>query len=75
MHVLTTPAQAGAKGVVIWGASRDVNTKEKCQELADYVETVLGPAVQQARAGSARRRRQPRLNPTLESPELENNGL
>uniref|UniRef100_A0A146KZS6 Hyaluronidase n=3 Tax=Lygus hesperus TaxID=30085 RepID=A0A146KZS6_LYGHE len=73
LHVLTAPAQIGAKGVVIWGASRDVNSKEKCEALVDYVEKVLGPAVQQAKAGGARRRRQPRVHPNFQN--IETNRL
>lgn len=35
----------GAEGVVIWGASADVNTKEKCQVVRDYLTKTLGPIV------------------------------
>ncbi|KAF6203451.1 hypothetical protein GE061_001782 [Apolygus lucorum] len=72
LHVLSAPAQAGARGVVIWGASRDVNSREKCEALVDYVDKVLGPAVQQVKAGGARRRRQPRVH---HFPKIEMNRL
>ncbi|KRT86603.1 glycoside hydrolase [Oryctes borbonicus] len=32
-----------ADGVIIWGSSKDVNSKKSCQLLHDYVENVLGP--------------------------------
>ncbi|GJQ75196.1 hypothetical protein Trydic_g9798 [Trypoxylus dichotomus] len=32
-----------ADGVIIWGSSKDVNSRKKCQQLYDYVENVLGP--------------------------------
>ncbi|KAK6634016.1 hypothetical protein RUM44_004623 [Polyplax serrata] len=32
-------------GAVIWGASNDVNSKEKCETLLEYLKTVLGPTV------------------------------
>lgn len=41
------PKKEGAAGVIIWGASNDVNTEKKCRALNDYVETILGPTAQQ----------------------------
>lgn len=41
------PKKEGAAGVIIWGASNDVNTEQKCRALNEYIETVLGPTVQQ----------------------------
>lgn len=32
-------------GVIIWGSSGDVNTKENCLALQNYVDEVLGPVV------------------------------
>lgn len=32
-------------GFIIWGSSNDVNTKKKCLELYDYIDTVLGPVL------------------------------
>ncbi|XP_017783797.1 PREDICTED: hyaluronidase A-like [Nicrophorus vespilloides] len=32
-------------GVIIWGSSNDVNSKEKCQRLYNYIEKVLGPTI------------------------------
>ncbi|CAH1263425.1 HYAL1 [Branchiostoma lanceolatum] len=36
-------AGQGSAGVVIWGASADVNSKENCLSLRDYVTTTFGP--------------------------------
>lgn len=33
----------GADGMILWGSSDDVNSKEKCENLKKYIETVLGP--------------------------------
>lgn len=43
---LQIPKREGADGVVIWGASNDLNTKEKCLSVQDYVNRILGPMVQ-----------------------------
>lgn len=32
-------------GAIIWGSSKDLNSKEKCDALADYVDNELGPLV------------------------------
>lgn len=36
----------GLEGAVVWGSKRDVDTKEKCLAMKNYVETGLGPLVQ-----------------------------
>eukprot|EP00058_Branchiostoma_floridae_P027844 XP_002613335.1 hypothetical protein BRAFLDRAFT_68302 [Branchiostoma floridae] len=36
-------AGQGSAGVVIWGASADVSSKENCLSLRDYVTTIFGP--------------------------------
>lgn len=35
----------GADGLIIWGSSDDINTREKCQQLNEYLANVLGPIV------------------------------
>lgn len=42
---LVVPRRQGADGVVIWGATKDVNTREKCLAMLDYLQTDLGPTV------------------------------
>ncbi|XP_066995025.2 hyaluronidase B [Anabrus simplex] len=42
---INIPKQLQLNGVMIWGSSNDLNTKEKCQNLQKYVDTVLGPVV------------------------------
>ncbi|XP_066597409.1 hyaluronidase-like isoform X2 [Prorops nasuta] len=37
-------ADLGADGFIVWGSSMDVNTKEKCEKLYNYLLKVLGPA-------------------------------
>lgn len=32
-------------GIIIWGSSNDVNTKTKCNQLYNYVDNVIGPAL------------------------------
>ncbi|XP_078594305.1 hyaluronidase-1-like [Branchiostoma floridae x Branchiostoma japonicum] len=36
-------AGQGSAGVVVWGASADVSSKENCLSLRDYVTTTFGP--------------------------------
>ncbi|XP_028167959.1 uncharacterized protein LOC114358255 isoform X1 [Ostrinia furnacalis] len=43
--VLETLYKANASGFIIWGSSNDVNTIEKCQNLLQYTEEVMGPAI------------------------------
>lgn len=45
VNLLKIPKEYGCKGAVIWGASRDVNSREKCLALQSYLEEVIGPAV------------------------------
>ncbi|XP_076805495.1 hyaluronidase-1-like [Clavelina lepadiformis] len=42
----------GASGVVLWGDHMD-NTKEKCEEVKAYVETILGPYLKLASDSAA----------------------
>ncbi|XP_054267057.1 hyaluronidase Tab y 2.0101-like [Macrosteles quadrilineatus] len=39
------PRQLGADGVIVWGATKDVNTAHKCSAMLDYLQTHLGPTV------------------------------
>ncbi|CAH1400109.1 unnamed protein product [Nezara viridula] len=45
VNLLKIPKDYGCKGAVIWGASRDVNSREKCIALQSYLDEVIGPAV------------------------------
>ncbi|KAG8257663.1 hypothetical protein J6590_043941 [Homalodisca vitripennis] len=40
---LAVPRRRGAEGVVVWGATKDVNSKEKCLAMLDYLDNYLGP--------------------------------
>lgn len=40
---LAVPRSQGADGVVVWGATKDVNTKERCLAMLDYLNNHLGP--------------------------------
>nr|QTY40918.1 venom polypeptide precursor [Doratifera vulnerans] len=42
---LKTLYDANVDGIIIWGSSADVNTADKCLELQDYLEQILGPAI------------------------------
>ncbi|XP_030755052.1 hyaluronidase A-like isoform X1 [Sitophilus oryzae] len=42
---LTVLASYDIDGVVMWGASADVNSKANCLRLYDYVDKVLGPMI------------------------------
>ncbi|KAL1115633.1 hypothetical protein AAG570_005923 [Ranatra chinensis] len=42
---LIVPRKYGADGVIIWGSTKDVNTRQKCSQLLNYLRTVIGPAV------------------------------
>ncbi|XP_012343792.1 hyaluronidase-like [Apis florea] len=35
----------GADGFIIWGSSDDINTREKCLQFREYLNTDLGPVV------------------------------
>ena len=39
----------GADGLVIWGSSNDINSKQKCLQFREYVNNDLGPAVNRVR--------------------------
>ncbi|XP_071870643.1 hyaluronidase isoform X1 [Bombus fervidus] len=39
----------GADGLILWGSSNDINTKQKCVEFKEYVNNELGPIVDRIR--------------------------
>lgn len=39
----------GADGLIIWGSSNDINTKEKCLRFEKYLNNDLGPVVDRVR--------------------------
>ncbi|KOX79591.1 Hyaluronidase, partial [Melipona quadrifasciata] len=39
----------GADGLIIWGSSSDINTKQKCVEFREYLNNDLGPTVNRLR--------------------------
>lgn len=39
----------GADGLIIWGSSNDINTKEKCLRFREYLDNDLGPVVDRVR--------------------------
>ncbi|KAF3426231.1 hypothetical protein E2986_12566 [Frieseomelitta varia] len=39
----------GADGLIIWGSSSDINTKQKCVEFREYLNNDLGPVVNRLR--------------------------
>lgn len=43
VNSLVIPRKEGAAGIIIWGASNDVNTKQKCQSLDEFARKTLGP--------------------------------
>jgi hypothetical protein len=43
--LLDTFYKSNASGFIIWGSSNDVNTVEKCQQLLNYTEQILGPSI------------------------------
>lgn len=43
LNIFTIIAKANIDGLVIWGSSNDVNTKQKCLELHQYIDDILGP--------------------------------
>lgn len=67
VEVLRRPLSRGCRGVVIWGASNDVNTREKCQALARYLDEVIGPTVLEMKYG-------PRTDPYVEATTLISEG-
>nr|BAF93867.1 hyaluronidase [Anoplius samariensis] len=48
-------SRAGAHGAIIWGSSDDVNTKEKCQKLKEYLNDVMGPIIVKVRKSAAQK--------------------
>lgn len=42
-------------GAIIWGATNDVITKEKCLKLLTYLNKVLGPTVQRVKRENGQR--------------------
>lgn len=45
-NAITSIRQLGGDGVILWGSSSDLNTKEKCQNFLKYLDTTMGPIVQ-----------------------------
>ncbi|XP_075238495.1 hyaluronidase-like [Lycorma delicatula] len=45
MNSFEIPRRNGAVGAIIWGATNDVNSKEKCGAVYDYLQRILGPTV------------------------------
>ncbi|KOC68535.1 Hyaluronidase, partial [Habropoda laboriosa] len=39
----------GADGLIIWGSSNDINTKQKCLQFREYLNNDLGPIVDRIR--------------------------
>lgn len=42
--MLAQTAASGSDGAVIWGASASVSSKQKCENLKNYITDVIGPA-------------------------------
>ncbi|XP_076680463.1 hyaluronidase [Andrena cerasifolii] len=42
-------SELGADGLIIWGSSNDINTKEKCLRFREYLNNDLGPIVDRVR--------------------------
>lgn len=42
-------SELGADGLIIWGSSNDINTKEKCLQFREYLTNDLGPIVSRVR--------------------------
>ena len=40
-----TPKQAGADGIIVWGAGVDASTDARCSSMARYFEATLGPTL------------------------------
>lgn len=45
-RMLAQAAAVGAHGVVIWGSSASVSSKDRCQNLKQYILNTLGPAAE-----------------------------
>nr|ATU82477.1 venom hyaluronidase [Lethocerus distinctifemur] len=50
LNNLLVPKKHGANGVIIWGSSEDVNTKEKCEQLHKFFENCIVPAMKRVAA-------------------------
>lgn len=46
MNSFKITKKKGAKGVIIWGATNDVNDRMKCAAVLDYLQRILGPTLQ-----------------------------
>ncbi|XP_050548743.1 hyaluronidase-like [Daktulosphaira vitifoliae] len=47
MNSLMIPKKNGASGVIIWGASNDVNSEKKCKAMMNYLTNTLGPTIKE----------------------------
>lgn len=45
MNSFSIPKKNDAAGVIIWGASNDVNSEKKCKAMYNYLTGVLGPTL------------------------------
>ncbi|XP_026807100.1 hyaluronidase-like [Rhopalosiphum maidis] len=45
MNSFSIPKKNDASGVIIWGASNDVNSEKKCKAMHNYLTGVLGPTL------------------------------
>jgi len=45
MNSFSIPKKNDASGVIIWGASNDVNNEKKCKAMHNYLTGVLGPTL------------------------------
>ncbi|XP_060912616.1 hyaluronidase-3 [Labrus mixtus] len=54
VHTLGESAALGAVGVVLWGELKFAKSKHQCILLRDYVQTVLGPFIQELRSDTQR---------------------
>jgi len=54
--------QQNAEGVVLWGSSFDLKTRDKCQAFRSYVDTSLGPMINSLRHNVA---------PTIFQPKID----
>ncbi|XP_055598238.1 hyaluronidase Tab y 2.0101-like [Uranotaenia lowii] len=43
INTLNAMKQLGSDGVILWGSSYDLNTREKCFEFKNYMDNTLGP--------------------------------
>ncbi|KAF4525057.1 hypothetical protein B566_EDAN001971 [Ephemera danica] len=47
-----TPRAMGLRGAVLWGSSKDLSSKDRCQRFRNYVDDILGPTVRNIRDSS-----------------------